>query len=122
MGKKAHISANLSTNKPAMHTANFHQPDPQSRDNSKANSELKASLEDGDASTQSRASFSASIGWKDAVADFLMQVRATCEENTELIVTRQAPEPRGPRKRTLYHPAARQQHKALFGMRQLNHF
>ncbi len=72
-----------------MHTANFHQPDPQSRDNSKTNSELKAnsklkaSLEDGDASTQSRASFSASIGWKDAVADFLMQVRATREENTE---------------------------------------
>lgn len=66
-----------------MHIANFHQTDPPTGNNAKANGELKASPEDVDASTQSRASFSALIGWKDAVADFLMQVKATREENTE---------------------------------------
>ncbi len=70
MGKKVRISGNLSTNKPAMNTANFNKPT------------LIEDAEDA-APSRSRASLSASISWKDAVADFLMQVRATREESTE---------------------------------------
>ncbi len=33
--------------------------------------------------THSRSSFPAAVGWAEAVADFLLQVRATREENTE---------------------------------------
>lgn len=66
MAKKARLSTNLAANKPVMNTTN-----------------LGSATEYNASSAHSRASFSRSIGWPEAVADFLLQTRATREKSTE---------------------------------------
>jgi hypothetical protein len=68
MAKKARPTTISTSSKQAINTATTHKP------------EL---IDDTVALSQSRALLHSSVTWKEAVADFLMQVRATREENTE---------------------------------------
>ncbi len=98
MGKKARFSANLSANKPAMTNVRLNNnADPHNNlaSENAANfknaariyqphqSRVEEDLTPDVSETPLRSALSPSVGWKEAVADFLLQVRATREENTE---------------------------------------